>query len=70
MQLLVQLIYTPRTSSRESIARSRRASDYGLKVTQQRHPVGANGCTKLHSFRPDRDGAIGFGCRTPQASRG
>ena len=70
MQLLVQLICTPGTSLRESISRSRRASDYGLKVRQQRHPVGANGWTKLHSIRPDRDGAIGFGCRAPQASRG
>ena len=58
MQLLVQVVCTPGKSLRESIARSRRASDFGLQVTQQKNPVRANGWTKLHSTRADRDGAI------------
>jgi hypothetical protein len=58
MQLLVQVVCTPGRSLRESIAKSARISEHGLTVSQQKKPDRSNGWMKIHSTRPDRDGAI------------
>jgi hypothetical protein len=58
MQLLVQVVCTPGKSLRESIAKHARISEHGLVVSQQLNPERSNGWMKLHSTRPDRDGAI------------
>ena len=58
MQLLVQVVCTPGKSLRESIAKHPKISQHGLVVSQQKNPERSNGWMKLHSTRPDRDGAI------------
>ena len=59
MQTLIHVVCTPGMSLRDRIGRdAKRLAAFGLQVSEQKRMSRSHGWSKLHSVRPERDGAI------------